>query len=224
MDTSYVLISLGTVGSTQKEARHRFSGDPVLVTAERQTAGRGRTGRHWVHADRAVAASLAFRPAWPVGAWDRLPLVSGLAAAAALGPTVGLKWPNDLVLGDDKVGGLLVESDGEVVVAGFGANLYWPDPVEGAAGLLNVDPGLEAADLIAEQWAEGLLERVARPPGSWGRDEYLARCTTPGRRITWEPDGAGTAVDISSDGGLVVETPGGRLTLRSGEVRTVRPA
>lgn len=224
MDTSYVLISVGTVGSTQHEARNRFSGRPVLVSAERQTAGRGRTGRHWVHADRAVAASLAFRPAWPVNAWDRLPLVSGMAAASALGPAVGLKWPNDLVVGEDKVGGLLVESDGEVVVAGFGANLYWKEPVEGAIGLLGVDPGPDAADLIAEQWAEGLLARLEARPGEWGRDEYVARCTTLGRDITWDPQGAGTAVDISPDGGLVVETPDGRVVLRSGEVRTVRPA
>jgi BirA family biotin operon repressor/biotin-[acetyl-CoA-carboxylase] ligase len=224
MDTSYVLISIGTVGSTQHEARNRFSGSPVLVSAERQTAGRGRTGRHWVHADRAVAASLAFRPTWPLDTWDRLPLVSGMAAATALGPAVGLKWPNDLVVGDAKVGGLLVESDGEIVVAGFGANLYWPEPVDGATGLLGVDPGPEAADMIAEQWAEGLLGRLRARPGEWGRDEYVARCSTLGKGITWEPDGAGTAVDISSDGGLVVETTDGRIVLRSGEVRTVRPA
>ncbi|MDX1690818.1 MAG: biotin--[acetyl-CoA-carboxylase] ligase [Acidimicrobiia bacterium] len=224
MDTSYVLVPLGTVASTQNEARHRYSGSPVLVTAERQEAGRGRTGRSWVHADRAVAASLALRPSWPRSAWERIPLVSGLAAAAALGPEVRLKWPNDLLVGDDKVGGLLVESDGDVVVAGFGVNLYWEEPVEGATGLLPVDPGGAAADLVAEHWATELLRRLGGSPGAWGRDEYRDRCATIGRAIVWEPDGSGTAVDVAPDGALVVDTPRGRTELRSGEVRAVRRA
>ena len=153
-----------------------------------------------------------------------MPLVSALAAADALGPTVRLKWPNDLLVDEAKVGGLLVESDGDVVVAGFGANLYWREPVEGATGLLGVDPGRDAADLIAEQWATGILDRLAAGPRNWGRSAYLQRCTTLGRDITWEPDGSGTAVDVAVDGGLVVETATGRVTLRSGEVRVVRPA
>src|SRR3990172_3487586 len=112
MATPPSAFHLDVVGSTQDEARTRFSGVPVLVTAARQTTGRGRSGAAWETAPRAVAASLAWEPGWPDAAAARLSLVAGLAAADTLGDAIGLKWPNDLMRGEAKVGGILTERFG----------------------------------------------------------------------------------------------------------------
>ncbi len=222
MDTPYVAILVGAVGSTQDEARRRFGGTPVLVSAEHQHAGRGRSAATWLGADRAVAASLAFRPSWPAAAWPRLTLVAGLAARAAAGDPVRLAWPNDLMLGDLKVGGLITESAGGVVVAGFGLNLSWDAPIAGAGALHESDPGVGEAHRIAEAWAGDLLGRLGAGPDEWGIDEYRKFSSTLGTRISWDPDGLGQAVDIAVDGGLVVDTAAGRRVLDSGVVRRVR--
>ena len=141
-----------------------------------------------------------------------------------LGEAVALEWPNDLVAGGCKVGGLLTEAAGGVVAAGLGVNLWWPEPaVAGAGALWSEDPGPEAAPRLAAAWAASLLARVAAGPEGWGREEYAARCATLGREVTWEPSGRGRAVEVAPDGGLVVETASGRRVLHAGEVHTVRP-
>jgi BirA family biotin operon repressor/biotin-[acetyl-CoA-carboxylase] ligase len=92
------------------------------------------------------------------------------------------------------------------------------------AALASADPGAETAAGIAERWAEMLLAGVASGPELWDRDGYRANCVTLGTDVTWDGGGKGRAVDIDEAGGLVVETPGGLTTLRSGRVREVRPA
>lgn len=222
MATPVTTIDLEGVGSTQDEARNRFAGSPVLVVTHRQTAGRGRSGAAWETAPRALAASLAFEPGWSESAVARLTLVAGLAALDALGEGLGLKWPNDVMAGDSKVGGILTERGGDVVVVGLGANLWWPDPPAGYGAWRQVDPGPAAPGEVARRWAERLVARVAEGPDAWGRSEYEAVCVTVGKHITWEPGGSGIAVGIDSTGGLVVSTPSGDIVLSSGEIRSVR--
>jgi BirA family transcriptional regulator, biotin operon repressor / biotin---[acetyl-CoA-carboxylase] ligase len=204
------------------EARTRVGDGPLLVTASRQTGGRGRTGRTWVSADRAVATSLAMRLSWPVESLAVVSLVAGLAAAATF--EVRLKWPNDLVRDGSKVGGLLVEFDDGLIVIGMGVNLYWPAPMEGAGALFTEDPGDDAARSLAVRWALEMVVRLELGPHDWGRGEYEQLCTTLGCDITWEPDGSGRAIGVDERGGLIVETPGGTVTLDSGEVSHVRKA
>lgn len=222
MATPIRAIHLDVTASTMGEARAAFNGAPVLVTAASQTDGRGRSGRTWVHADRAVAASLAISVSWPTDRRPVVPLVAGLAAAAVLG--TALKWPNDLIHDGLKAGGLLVEADDDVTVIGMGVNLYWPDPVERATALYADDPGPEAPPILAERWAEQLVERLAAPPDDWGRAEYERLCLTVGYEIVWEPNGRGVTSGIDEQGRLVVETPDGETRLDSGEVRHVRVA
>jgi BirA family biotin operon repressor/biotin-[acetyl-CoA-carboxylase] ligase len=218
MDTPYDAISLEVVGSTQDEARRRHVEGPLLVTARRQTAGRGRRGTAWIGADRAVAASLAFRCDWPVDTRPLLTLVAALAARDAGGRGIGLGWPNDLVVAGRKVGGLIAEAFGDVVVVGLGLNLVWADPVPGAGALYADDPEPATAGDLANAWARGVLRRVAAGPLRWGRDEYRAASVTLGRDVVWEPDGRGRAVDVTAAGGLVVETRSGVIVLDSGRV------
>jgi biotin-(acetyl-CoA carboxylase) ligase len=223
MATPYVTIVVAETASTQDLAAAGLAGygRPVLAVAHRQTGGRGRSGRVWWQARRGVAASLAFSAAHLTIA-PTFPLEVAMEVRRALEPlaAVRLKWPNDLVTEAGKVGGILVERAGDRVVVGCGLNLWWPDPPEGAAALVDSDPGGAAGVTFSRAWADGLFHGT----GSWDRAAYAAVCDTIGREITWDPGGRGVARGVGPAGGLVVETPGGEVVLRSGEVRTVRPA
>ena len=221
MATSPLAVHLGTTASTQDDARRLFEGEPVVVTAARQTAGRGRSGARWIDADRALAASLAFRPRWPEAAWGRIPLVAGLAAVDVLAG-VDLKWPNDVVRRGDKVAGILSEAADGVVVVGMGVNLWWRRPLPGAASLWDEDRGIDEARALGEAWASRLTERLVDGPDDWGRDEYQRHCTLIGEEISWEPDGRGIATGVDAFGRLIAEVDGELVALDSGEVRVVR--
>ena len=221
MDTPYSLVAVDETGSTQDDARAAFVDRPVLVVAAAQSSGRGRSGRGWLTADRAVAISLAFAPEWPREDLPIIPLLAGVAAARVL--PVGLKWPNDLLVDDIKVGGILVEADHDVVTVGLGINLWWESPPPDMGGVYLEDPGPGVRQPLAENWARELLSFIGDGPGSWPHDEYRSLCVTLGSPITWEPDGAGIARDIAPDGGLVVDVVGEpSRTLHSGEVRHLR--
>ncbi len=223
MATPYVTIVCDEVSSTQDLAATELLQrvDPVLIVASRQMLGRGRHGNEWWQAPRAVLASLAFsNDALPVA--ESFSLTVGLAVRDVLADVievdVSLKWPNDLELPDGKVGGILIETDGDRTVVGCGINLWWPDAPQGVAAVCKSAPVDELGVRVAEGWAS----RLFASGGRWDRDAYLAACSTLGVEITWHPDGQGTAIDVDSRGGLVVATSQGNQTLRSGEVRTVR--
>lgn len=212
------MIVLEEVGSTQDLALREASvRTPVVVVAHRQTEGRGRSGAGWDTAPRAVAVSVAFEP---LTASTPLSLVAGVAARRVLGERVTLKWPNDVLLGEDKVAGILLEGHGDLVVAGMGLNLFWPDPPPAVGALFAEDPGAEEGPALAEAWAAALLDLGEKP--QWPRDEYLAACSTLGADLVWEPSGRGRAVDVAADGSLVVLTDEGEIRLSSGAVRHVR--
>ena len=223
MATPYVSIVLEDIPSTQDEAAARAESAPVLVVAARQSAGRGRTGRRWETAPRAVAASLAVRPSgWKSEQFGRLSLVAALAGRSVLGAGVGCKWPNDLVRDEAKVAGLLLEASGGLVVIGLGVNLWWPDPPAGFGSLFDNDPGPDVALDLAARWCEDLLARIEPGPGEWGQSEYRRACGTIGKAIHWNPNGQGVARDVDAAGRLVVETDFGQVRLSSGEVWEIR--
>ena len=198
---------------------------PLLVVAGQQTEGRGRSGAGWDTAPRALAASLGVRPSWPSSSWPLVTLIAGVAALRSLGGSasgVTLKWPNDLMRGDEKLGGILTEASGGLVVVGWGANLHWPDPPARRGHVFTSDPGPDAAVEIASRWAQELLGLLSSEPRDWPYEEYSRLCSTLGREVTWVPDGRGRAAGISRDGGLVVATCRGHVTLVSGTVSEVR--
>ncbi len=224
MATPYVTITRNVVPSTQDLAAAELGSSkvPVLVIANQQTEGRGRSGNEWWQASTAIAASLAFpTELFPVP--ETFSLSTGLAVRAAIrevtGVAVDLKWPNDLELRGDKVGGILIERNDDRVVVGVGLNLHWPAPPEEAGGLLDSipEPGVGAA--ISRRWAESVLNGA----GFWDREAYLRACTTVGTEIAWLPEGRGRVITVDDRGGLVVATATGEVTLRSGQVRRVRP-
>jgi len=224
MATDYVTVVVESVPSTQDlaTAEYERTGETVLVVAGAQTEGRGRLGRTWWQAPRALFSSLALTSTWPADRRALVTLVAGLSVRKSIhehtGVSVGLRWPNDLVVLDAKVGGILTEAAGDRVVVGCGLNLWWPEPAEGAAGLLDADPGPGFAEPLARAWAEDLFERLESAPENWDRDEYREACVTLGRQVSYR-SGSGIAADVTDEGALLVETGAGPITIASGEVR-----
>ncbi|MCY3912209.1 MAG: biotin--[acetyl-CoA-carboxylase] ligase [Chloroflexi bacterium] len=117
------------VDSTQdvaREAVRRGAEGPVLVVTQRQSSGRGRRGRRWVHAPGGLAFTLAVQvPLDAPAAWPTMAAALGSARAveAHTGIALGIKWPNDLVHGGRKVGGVLAEAHGPWSLVGVGLNV-----------------------------------------------------------------------------------------------------
>ena len=147
VDAQIGLIALGTIGSTNKEALERAAGGErgsFWVTAEAQTAGRGRLGRSWNSPPGNLYASLLLRDPSPFEHAPELAFVAVLALrdaivaeTAALAAKLRFKWPNDLLLADAKCAGILIE--GEVnskeiatVVIGIGVNCAHHPPMAAA--------------------------------------------------------------------------------------------
>jgi BirA family transcriptional regulator, biotin operon repressor / biotin---[acetyl-CoA-carboxylase] ligase len=217
MATPYRQVRLDLAPSTQDVAKAMLEDLPVLVMAAGQSEGRGRSGAEWVTAPRALAVSLALN----LGSDERRPLslMAGVAAARTMSG-VSLKWPNDVIGGEAKAGGILVERDQEVAVIGLGVNLWWPESPLEAVGLFPDDPGPGRHAEIGGLWGAEMMRLIGAE--GWPIEEYRGLCMTLGREITWEPGGGGHAVDIVPDGGLVVETPQGPTIIYSGAVRHVR--
>lgn len=217
-------------------------GGACLLVAERQTAGRGRMGRHW---ESSPGASLTFSLALPLAPadWSGLSLVVGVALAEALHPQLRLKWPNDLWLlsGSDgargrKLGGILIETamaaDRRVAVIGVGLNIRdaQDDPAAevGRAALAELDAQAGAPATLL-QVARPLLQAVLafeREGFTPWQARYAARDALAGRSVRLLPAQGpaveGTVEGVNSQGGLLVHTAAGLSTITSGEV-SVRP-
>lgn len=204
----------------------------VVIVAGHQSAGRGRRGRSWDAAPRSsLLLSVLLRPA-PALAPDRLHLavaVVALAAcdacAAAAGFRPDLKWPNDLVVGDAKLAGILAEVEGEAVVVGLGLNVSasarWPPgavSAEAAAGR-----EVDADALLAD-----LLSALSARYGDWATvaSEYRRACATLGRPVRVEladETFTGTAADVTDEGHLLVDVGVCLRTVTAGDVVHLRP-
>ena len=186
------IIRLESVTSTQEVARDLPIGSMVL--ADHQTAGRGRLEHTWeTPPGTALLVSFVLTPN------PLLSLAAGVAAAEACNQSVRLKWPNDLLLGGRKVGGILVEATPAKAVCGIGINLSWAP--EGAA-LLNEprDRVLERLLLAVDRWSSAPAKDVIA--------RWRELSDTIGRRVQVNlPDRTfeGDALDINERGELIVD-------------------
>lgn len=225
-------------------------GEPegLVVVADHQTAGRGRLDRSWVTpAGAALTFSVLLRPdAVPVARWPWLPLLTGVAVAEGVRRTVGLdvalKWPNDVVAGESKVSGILVERvegpGGAGAVVGVGLNVSQAAdelPVETATSLeLASAAPVDRVPLLA-----GVLGALADRYDAWSRagggsdlgtddlhPAYTALCDTIGRPVRVQLPGGetvtGEAVGVDREGRLLVSTSRGVRALGAGDVVHVR--
>lgn len=182
------ILRLESVTSTQDVARELPIGS--IVVADHQSAGRGRLERRWeAPPGTALLASFVLRPA------PLLSLAAGVAAAEACGDDVRLKWPNDLLLHDRKLGGILVEATPQKAICGIGINLSWAP--EGAARLGRPrDEVLAALQSRMARWTEESGEAVLL--------RWRQLSATLGRRV--RIDGTeGLAEDLGPSGELIVD-------------------
>lgn len=223
MATHYDIARLDEVASTQdvatEEALRR--GRPMLVIADRQTAGRGRGDRTWIEPDHGLFSSYAYRSDWPSASVPLLALCAAVAVRTAIAEVVGVsaacKWPNDLVIDERKVGGILPDASDGLITIGCGLNLAWEDPPEFATALLDAAPEPDLAPRLAIAWVDAFRRIVDAGPDAWPRDAYESACLTIGRRVRWD-GGEGVATGIGPDGHLVVEGAHGTVEVLSGAV------
>ncbi len=225
----------GSTNATCAELAASGAPEWTLVAAGHQTAGRGRLDRSW--RDRpgeSLLFSVLLRPRIAAELAGLLPLLAGAAMAEAVGSRAGVragcKWPNDVMVDSDKVGGILAEASVEGdelrhVVLGIGMNLGVPPDVDGAASV----PGVDAAALLEEFLTR--LHRSYRPHDEGFDASVLAAwrraSVTLGRRVRATDarghDVAGVAVDVDERGGLIVERPdGARSIVAFGDVDHLR--
>ena len=222
----------------------------AVLIAEEQTAGRGRLDRSWQsQPGAALTFSVLLRPSQvPPSRRSWLPLLTGVATAAALraaaGLQVSLKWPNDVLAsarppGGGKLAGILAEQAGDAIVVGVGLNVSATQdelPSRQATSLwLQGAPSLEReAILVAalrelERWYVRWCETT--PPGdaeaSGLRASYRGYCVTIGQDVRVElPGGSvltGRAADVDSAGCLLVSANGAVHAVSAGDVVHVRP-
>ncbi|RFS86353.1 biotin--[acetyl-CoA-carboxylase] ligase [Actinomadura spongiicola] len=247
-------------GSTNADlaarAREGAPEGTVLVT-ESQTAGRGRLGRVWAAPPRSgLMFSMVVRPRVPVPMLGWASLLTGVAVASAVrrmtawseagegflgdggdvAVDVRLKWPNDLLVGDRKLAGILVEKVEDGLVVGVGLNVGLREeelPVATATSLaIEGAPLTDRAPLlraILREFATWYQEWTALdgdPESSGVRTAYKNLCVTLGREVRVELPGdvrvVGTARDVDGAGRLVVSGPGGDTAISAGDVVHVR--
>lgn len=223
------LITHDAIGSTNEEAlRLARAGEraPLWITAQRQTAGRGRRGRAWVSEPGNLYASLLLAdPSTP----DRFPELSFVAALAlhdavtaripGLAGRVALKWPNDLLIDRNKFAGILVEGEGATVVIGLGVNcVHHPAGTEHPATDLAAAGVRATPESLFTHLSATMLARLAQWDRGAGfaaiRSDWLGRAAGLGKPVrvtTADGELAGLFEGMDASGRLVLRLPDGTM-------------
>ena len=219
--------ALGIVDSTQIEAVRLAevgAAEGTVVTASHQTLGRGRRGRRWVDAEgESLLMSVVLRPPVSPMHAPQLSLVGAVAVADALRGCAGLRaairWPNDVMVGERKICGMLPEAATPMpgvlghIVLGIGLNVNQPEfpaPLRDLATSIRIETGRVMA---IDEVLEGVLSALDRWYGRFLtagldgiRKAWLERAQSIGRRVRAADGREGVAVDLGRDGALVLRT------------------
>ncbi len=237
------ILHVAETGSTNADAmRLGLAGEalPLWVVADKQTGGRGRSGRKWVSQRGNLHASLALRCIAPMEKAGQLSLLAGISMIDAIRSTMDLapdaqlrlKWPNDILIGVAKAGGILVEStslregSGFLAILGFGLNLVtFPNEIGRQATAL----GRHGRPPDARALVSALSERIALWLDRWNaglnfsavREAWLERASSIGEPIvintTTGPVSA-TYRGLSDTGALLAEVDGALREFNYGDV------
>ncbi|ACZ84322.1 biotin--[acetyl-CoA-carboxylase] ligase [Streptosporangium roseum] len=236
---------VGRTGSTNADLAQAVrdgARQGAVLIAEAQFAGRGRLGRVWSVPPRSgLTFSMLLRPEPPPTRQGWLPLLVGLAVASAVRKLaevdVRLKWPNDLLIGERKLAGVLAERVDSAVIMGVGLNVSVRAdelPVETATSLA-VE---EAACVDRDPLIRAVLREIELHYREWSQEDgdadacglraaYLGLSATVGREVRVELPGervlTGLATGIDQAGHLLVRSKGEEHTLSAGDVVHVRP-
>lgn len=235
--------SIASTSDVLKDAARQGAPEGVVALAHVQTAGRGRHGRTWVSRQGNLFLSILLRPRDPA-LLSLLPLAAGVAVVEALGAggvPARLKWPNDVLVSDRKLAGILAEAvtgAGEVesVIVGIGANVNLrraevPDDLRDSVTSLYEETAREhdvealaAAVLVRwTAWYDALRADRSRVREAW-RARAVDWWGRPIEMITGGQRLVGVPRDIDDTGALVLEmADGSRVCVVSGEAREIRP-
>ncbi len=219
------VVHLAETTSTNDVAREGLASGELsagdVVVADRQSAGRGRRGRRWVTLPgRALAASVVVRVP-PLPRPTGLAVLMAVAAARALdhcgARDIAIKWPNDLMQGEGKVGGLLIETVADdLAVVGLGVNLMAePDDfasLDAPPLVPPTDAGLpaDARDALAAAWVgqvDAVLAAVGTAAEDGWRREFRRRSWLTGRPLVArhrDTEVTGIVLDVTGDGDLLL--------------------
>src|SRR5919108_2610180 len=238
------LIAQEVVGWTNPRALHRGGrgeGGPLWITADRQTAGRGRRGRAWMSPPGNLHASLLLTEPVAAERWPQLAFVAALAihdsiveVAPDLKALLAIKWPNDLVLASAKVAGILIEAESGIgaVAIGLGVNCasHPADTDLPATDLAAAGVRLSPATLFSALSVK-MLGRLAQWNVGEGfstiRADWLSRAAGVGESVRVrlaEGELAGRFEALDEAGALVLRLPDGdATTIAAGDVFIVSP-
>lgn len=228
-----------TIDSTNTYAGKIAEKSPegTVIIADEQTAGKGRTGRNWVSKEKeGIYFSVILKPEIPVVKASFLTQVAGAALVSALnklGVDAKIKWPNDIILGNKKIAGILTEMSAEIdrifyIIVGIGINLYnteFDDEIASkATSILKEGYKLDREDILKnffDEFEKMYLDFIS------GKTEdiikiLVGKSVVVGKEV-YIVNGSNkekvTAVDIDGDGNLVVESEGGeKKTVFTGEI------
>ena len=224
-----------SIGSTNDEAMRLAREDAphgTVVHADEQTSGRGRLARRWLSPPGNLYVSIVLRPDVPAARMVELSFVAALAVADAVDALLPrqvratLKWPNDVLVRDGKIAGILLEQADDALVLGVGLNVlqapsgvtHQVSTIVGSGGLATVDGAREKLLAALGNWFDTWQqEGFAAIRAAW-----LARAHPLGSTLNvrqGERFIAGTFAGIDGDGTLLLDTPGGRTRVMAGEVQ-----
>lgn len=238
------VLRFGRLRSTQDRAlRAATKGAPegTVVVAREQTAGRGRQERRWVSPRGGLYMSVLLRPQRK-GRPESIQFLGALAAIDGIRKVSGvactLRWPNDVVAGGKKVGGVIAEAsfmDGSLshVALGVGVNCNFEPRLLGGVGADSAAlMGLAGAEVDIDSLVTATLESLAELYAAWSRGEdrtidsrIRESLSTLGRRVSVKlPSGevSGVAESFGSDGSLVVRTRRKRMVIRTEDMEWLR--
>lgn len=233
---------LESVDSTNEEIKRRAkqgAEQGLTIVSDEQISGKGRLGRAWKSPKgTSIYESILLYPELPPSQVPCITLAAGLALCSAINKIADcdarIKWPNDIIIGNKKLCGILTEmtiEDNAVAfaVVGMGINVNnreFPEEIRQKATSLYIEKNksfnrneiiiklAECFETIYNEFIIGGFETL--------KEEYKSCCATIGRRISAQRQNetiCGIAVDIASDGGLIVETDSGeKKYISTGEV------
>jgi BirA family biotin operon repressor/biotin-[acetyl-CoA-carboxylase] ligase len=238
LDVSYEIEFHEQIGSTNQRARELADDgrENVVVLADEQTGGRGRLDRTWSSPPGGVWLSILLRPDVPPTQAPAFTLAAAVATTRAVrnrGVDASIKWPNDVLVGNSKLAGILTEMEGEadrvswlIVGIGINANVDTEDlTADGPVTSLREESGdIERRALVQDLLTEfhSLRDDIEDVLPAW-RD----LSATLGRAVRVDTAGEtieGEAVDVTFPGTLVVETPDGTRKVSAGDCEHLRPA
>jgi BirA family biotin operon repressor/biotin-[acetyl-CoA-carboxylase] ligase len=233
--TAFDVRHYDRLGSTNDEAR-RLADDGAphgtVVHADEQSSGRGRLSRRWFSPPGNLYLSIVLRLDLPQSRRVELGFLAALAVADAVDALLPrqvratLKWPNDVLVREGKIAGILVEQAGEALILGIGLNVlhapggvpYQVSTIVGCGGLATVDGTREKLLSALASWIEVWRQDGFAPI----RTAWLARAHPVGSALgvrLADRFVTGQFAGIDTDGALLLDTPQGRGRIVAGDVR-----